>query len=64
MKKQNLMSVEQAAEYLNVSVRTLNNWRSLGYPSIPYIKLGRSVKYRESDLDAYIEKNSHNVEAA
>ena len=64
MKKQNLMSAEEAAEYLNVTTRTLANWRCLGYPSLPYIKLGRCIKYRQSDLDIYIAKHSHNVEVA
>jgi len=58
------MAAEKAAEYLDVTTRTLANWRCRGYPSIPYIKLGRSIKYRENDLDAYLAKHSHNVAEA
>ena len=62
MKNQNLISVEQAADYLDVTTRTLANWRSRCYPNVPFSKIGRCVKYRLSDLDAYIAKHSHNVE--
>lgn len=57
-----LMSAEQAAAYLDLTSRTLANWRCRGYPKLPYIKLGRAVKYKQSDLDAYLAKNSHNVD--
>jgi phage terminase Nu1 subunit (DNA packaging protein) len=60
-KKQCLVPPEQAAEHLNVTTRTLANWRSRGTPNVPFSKIGRCVKYRLSDLDAYIAKNSHNA---
>ena len=57
-----LVSAEQAADYLDVTIRTLANWRSRGFPNIQYSKIGRCVRYRISDLDVYIAKHSHNVE--
>jgi len=60
--KQNLVSAEQAADYLDVTTRTLANWRSRGFPNVPFSKIGRCVRYRISDLDTYIAKHSHNVE--
>ena len=60
--KQNLISAEQAADYLDVSTRTLANWRCRGFPNVPFSKIGRCIRYRLSDLDAYIAKHSHNVE--
>lgn len=57
---QPLLGTESAAGYMDVSTRTLANWRCRGYPNIPYIKIGRCIRYRLSDLDAYIAKNSHN----
>lgn len=62
MNKQHLISAEQAAEYLDVSTRTLANWRCRGFPNVPYSKLGRCIKYRISDLEAYIAKHTHNFE--
>jgi excisionase family DNA binding protein len=58
--KQNLVVPDQAADHLSVSVRTLAKWRSTGENNIPYTKIGRCVRYRLSDLDAYIQKHSHN----
>jgi hypothetical protein len=60
-KKQSLVSPEHAADYLSVTTRTLANWRSRGFPNVPFSKIGRCVRYRLSDLDAYIAKNSHNA---
>lgn len=62
MTKQNLISTEQAADYLGVTTRTLANWRSRGYPNVPFSKIGRCVRYRILDLDVYIANHSHNVE--
>ena len=50
-----LMSTKKAAEYLNVSAGTLNNWRCGKSVQIPYIKLGGSVRYKKESLDAFIE---------
>jgi len=49
------MSTKKAAEYLNVSAGTLNNWRCCKSVQIPYIKLGGSVRYKKESLDAFIE---------
>jgi len=62
--KQNLISAEQAADYLDVTARTLANWRCRSWPNIPYCKIGRCIRYRLADLDDYIAKHSHNVEEA
>lgn len=44
----------EAAAYLNLQPATLEQWRWNGKgPS--FIKLGRSVRYRQSDLDAFLE---------
>lgn len=44
----------QAAEYLSLSPRTLQTWRQRGNGP-RFLKLGRSVRYRRADLDAFIE---------
>lgn len=51
-----LLTEAQTAQRLQVSIRTLQGWRlSGGGP--PFIKLGRrSVRYRMSDLDRWIEE--------
>lgn len=54
----NLLSNEQAAEYLGVTKGTLHVWRSVGRYQIPFAKIGRYVKYKQSDLDAFIESQT------
>lgn len=50
-----LLDTIQAAEYLGgIKPNTLEGWRVLG-KGVPYIKIGRLVRYRLEDLDAYIE---------
>jgi len=43
-----------AALYLGVKPATLDVWRSTGRYDLPYIKIGRLVKYRQSVLDAFL----------
>jgi excisionase family DNA binding protein len=43
-----------AAEYLGLSVRTLQK-RRFERQNPPYLKIGRSVRYRLEDLDAFLE---------
>ncbi len=43
----------EAAEYLHVTERWIR--RAIAERRIPYVKVGRLVRFRKSDLDAYIE---------
>ncbi|PHS30660.1 MAG: DNA-binding protein [Methylophaga sp.] len=52
-----LLNTKQAANYLSVSNAFLERDRWAG-ARIPFVKIGsRSVRYRLSDLDAYIESS-------
>jgi excisionase family DNA binding protein len=50
-----LLNEAQAANYLNVSVRTLQQWRVSGRGPV-FTKLSRAVRFRRADLDAFIAK--------
>lgn len=52
--KTNLMTPEQVAEYLGISVETLNVWRCTKRYNLPYVKAGRLVRYRVEDVEAFI----------
>lgn len=52
-----LWDTEQTARYLKVSTKWLERDRWQG-AKIPYIKVGRSVRYRASDVLAYLAQNS------
>lgn len=50
-----LLTETQTAEVLNVSIRTLQAWRLRG-GGPRFVRLsGRAIRYRNSDLAAYIE---------
>lgn len=53
-----LLDEKQAASVLNVKPGTLSVWRSTGRYSIPFVKVGRSVRYRLSDLNAWLESRT------
>lgn len=54
-----LVDTPAAAEILQLDYRTLENWRSLGRGP-RYVKCGKRVRYRISDLLAYLDANSRN----
>lgn len=51
-----LLKPEQAAEYLGVSPQKLERDRWCE-KQIPYVKMGRHVRYRATDLIAYVNGN-------
>jgi excisionase family DNA binding protein len=44
----------EAAAYLGISSEALEIWRCTGRYKIPYLKIGRRVRYRRADLDAWL----------
>ena len=56
IEKPGLLTESQAARMLNQSVRTLRDWRLRPRTTarLPYVKLGRSVRYDPSDVIAYL----------
>jgi excisionase family DNA binding protein len=53
-----LLSADQAAATIDVTSGTLSVWRSTGRYGIPFIKIGRKVRYRKSDLLAWLESRT------
>lgn len=49
-----LLTREQAATYLGIRAQTLALWASTGRYALPYIRIGRSVRYRVVDLERFI----------
>jgi excisionase family DNA binding protein len=48
-----ILTEEEAAEYSGFSRRTLQKWRVVG-GGPKYLKIGRAVRYRADDLDAFL----------
>ncbi len=57
----NLLNNNQAAAYIGVTPRTLEVWRCTKRHQIPFIKVGRLVKYRQSALDAFLDQQTVDV---
>jgi excisionase family DNA binding protein len=49
-----LYSEAEAGKYLEVSPKTLSVWRCTKRYPLPFVKIGSRVRYRRSDLDAFI----------
>ena len=53
-----LFKTEQVAKILGFATKTLSNQRVLG-TGLPFIKIGNAVRYKKSDIETYIEENTH-----
>lgn len=50
-----LLDPTETAKILGVKRQTLALWRATKRYPLPYIKVGRSVKYRRADVEAFLE---------
>jgi predicted DNA-binding transcriptional regulator AlpA len=51
-----ILNEKEVALATRLALPTLRNWRSLGRGPA-YLKLGKAIRYRESDVQAYVEKS-------
>jgi excisionase family DNA binding protein len=49
------LATDKAAEYIGVSKKTLDTWRSTKRHIIPYYKIGGVIRYAQVDLDKFLE---------
>jgi len=52
-----LLNEAQTADFLNLSIRTLQAWR-IKNVGPRFVRAGRAVRYRRSDLVAWINANT------
>ncbi|HNF92695.1 MAG TPA: helix-turn-helix domain-containing protein [Accumulibacter sp.] len=57
------MDEQAAARFLDNSPGTLSVWRSTGRYNLPFIKIGRNVRYRRADLEAWLAKRTRETGA-
>lgn len=53
-----LLSRQEAADFLGVKKHTLEVWAVSRLQDLPYVKIGRLVKYRYADLLAFVRRNT------
>ena len=56
-----LLTRNEAAEYLGVKPQTMAVWALTGKYGLPMVKVGRAVRYRKSDLEAFIKRRTVGV---
>jgi excisionase family DNA binding protein len=50
-----LLTTKETAALLGIGKSTLEQDRLYGRLSIPFVRLGRSIRYRWEDVDAYLQ---------
>ena len=50
-----LLTEAQAAEKLNVTCGTLSVWRATRRYPLKYVRVGRKIRYRVSDIEEFLE---------
>ena len=50
-----LLTREQAADYLGLKAQTLACWASTRRYNLRFVKVGRCVRYHKADLDRFLE---------
>jgi excisionase family DNA binding protein len=53
--KPQLLTPQEAADFLGVSEGTLAVWRCVNRYPLPYIRIGRNVRYDAADLVEWLE---------
>lgn len=61
--EEQLWDDERTGTFLDVPVGTLANWRYQGRGP-RFVKVGRHVRYRRSDVEAWLERNARESTAA
>ena len=55
-----MLRTDEAAEFLGISKNTLYEW--IIQKKIPHIKVGRLVKFKREDLEAWLERRTQEEE--
>jgi predicted DNA-binding transcriptional regulator AlpA len=63
LKDERLLREREVSEILGVAIATLHAWRRVGKPPA-FIRLGRAVRYRLSDLHELIRQGGYRNEPA
>jgi excisionase family DNA binding protein len=52
-----LYTVDETADYLTVGIGSVNYWRH-AKTGPKFVRVGKNIRYRQSDLDAWIEERT------
>jgi hypothetical protein len=60
MTQTDLLTARECADYRRCSLRTLDRERELG-SGCPYVRIGRRILYRRSDVERFIANHVRNI---
>lgn len=52
-----LLTTDEVAAFLDVAPATVKDWRARRLPGPRFVKVGNAVRYRPSDVAAWVESN-------
>ena len=53
-----LVTAAEASNQITAPEATLQYWRTTGAQNLPFIKIGRRVMYRQSDIDQWLGQHT------
>lgn len=57
-----LLNTEQVAQILGIKPSTLENWRCTKRVQIPFVRIGRSIRYRQADIQTLVKMGGRHVD--
>lgn len=58
MTDKEMMTEDETAEFLTVKPQTLAAWRCRGSHDLPFVKVGRAVRYRRTNVLEWLENRT------
>ena len=55
--RERLLTESEVAEWLGLSPLTLRKWRCLRTHPLPFLKIAKLIRYRESDVLPFLERH-------
>lgn len=52
------LTEDEAAAFIGFEPQTLAVWRSTGRHDLPFVRVGRSIRYRRADLEAWLDAHT------
>ena len=53
-----LLTRKQVADYLGIAAGTLANWASAKRLHLPFVRVGRAIRYREADVAQFVAERT------
>jgi len=62
--RRRLITEDETADFLHIKPETLATWRCMKRYALPYVRVGRSIRYRPSDVEKFLAERTVSMETA